>query len=85
MSSIPEAVPDPTAPPPGRPLYDERTLELEAREVMSPGVVTISDDATVDRAVEAMAVHRVHAILVVGGRTGTPLGWDSSAATRSHQ
>ncbi len=42
---------------------------------MTPGVVSISDDATLGRAVEAIAAHRVHAVLVVGGRTGTPLGW----------
>jgi CBS domain-containing protein len=76
MTSIREAIPDPAAPsPPAQPLYEEDALELDVRHVMSPGVVTISDDATVGEAVDAMAVHRVHAILVVGGRSGTSLGW----------
>ena len=76
MTSIREAIPDPAAPsPPAQPLYDEGALELEVRHVMSPGVVTISDDAMVGEAVDAMARHRIHAILVVGGRTGTALGW----------
>lgn len=73
VNSLPQAVLDPAAP--GTPLYEEGTLELEAREVMTAGVVTISDDATLDRAVDAMGAHRIHAVLVVGGRTGTALGW----------
>jgi CBS domain-containing protein len=56
-------------------MYYDSALALEARDVMTPGVVTIADDATLDRAVDAMADHRIHAVLVVGVRTGTPLGW----------
>jgi CBS domain-containing protein len=51
------------------------TLALEAREVMTPDVFSVTDQATLRDAIDAMAEHRVHAILVVGTRTGTPLGW----------
>jgi CBS domain-containing protein len=57
------------------PLFDEGALELDVRDVMTTGVVTITDDSTLDQAVDAMAAHRIHAVLVVGARAGTPLGW----------
>jgi CBS domain-containing protein len=50
-------------------------LEREVRDFMTPGCVTISEDASVADAAEALARHRVHAVLVVGARNGTPLGW----------
>jgi CBS domain-containing protein len=50
-------------------------LNLEARDVMTEGVVTISDAGTLEEAMDAMAEHRIHAILVVGARSGTALGW----------
>jgi CBS domain-containing protein len=50
-------------------------LEREVRDFMTPGCVTISEDATVADAAEALAHHRVHAVLVVGASNGTPLGW----------
>ena len=42
---------------------------------MTPGCVVISEAASVADAAKAMAAHRVHAVLVVGSRNGTPLGW----------
>ena len=42
---------------------------------MTPGCVVISEAASVADAAKAMAAHRVHAVLVVGARNGTPLGW----------
>jgi len=59
-------------------LFDTEALALQACDVMTPGVVTISDGATLDDAVDAMAGHRIHAVLVVGTHTGTPLGWITS-------
>ena len=56
------------------PLGDE-LLEGEVRDYMTPGCISISEDATVAEAAEALAVHRVHAVLVVGAANGTPLGW----------
>jgi|SRR5215211_6008799 len=50
-------------------------LEREVRDFMTPGCVTISEDATVADAADALARHRVHAVLVVGASNGTPLGW----------
>jgi CBS domain-containing protein len=50
-------------------------LEREVRDFMTPGCVTISEDATVADAAEALARHRVQAVLVVGASNGTPLGW----------
>jgi CBS domain-containing protein len=48
---------------------------LDARDVMTAGVVTVSDEATLGDAIDAMAERRIHAILVVGARTGALLGW----------
>jgi CBS domain-containing protein len=56
-------------------LPDEGAVGLNVRDVMTADVVTIDDDATLDEAVDAMAEHRLHAVLVVGSQTGTPLGW----------
>jgi CBS domain-containing protein len=42
---------------------------------MTPGCVVISETASVADAARAMSRHRVHAVLVVGARQGTPLGW----------
>lgn len=42
---------------------------------MTPGCMTVSEDATVADAAEALAHHRVHAVLVVGASNGPPLGW----------
>jgi CBS domain-containing protein len=50
-------------------------LEREVAEIMTPGCVMISEAASVADAARAMAAHRVHAVLVVGARNGTPLGW----------
>jgi CBS domain-containing protein len=53
----------------------EEVLEREVSDFMTPGCLTVSDDATVEQAAAALAAHRVHAILVVGATKGTPLGW----------
>ena len=50
-------------------------LEREVREVMTPGVVTISADASVLRVRDALTAHRINAILVVERQGGRPLGW----------
>jgi CBS domain-containing protein len=56
-------------------MYNSGALALEAQDVMTPGVVTVCDDATLGDAVDAMADHRIHAVLVVDRESGTPLGW----------
>lgn len=50
-------------------------LDREVREFMTPGCVTVSEEASVAQAAEALAAHRVHGVLVVGAADGTPLGW----------
>jgi CBS domain-containing protein len=50
-------------------------LEREVRELMTPGVVTIVEDATLGQVYRALRAHRVHALLVVGRQGGRPLGW----------
>lgn len=50
-------------------------LDREVAEFMTPGCVVVSEAASVSDAAKAMAAHRIHAILVVGARNGTPLGW----------
>jgi len=53
----------------------DELLEREIRDFMTPGCVTISEDASVADAARALAAHRVHAVLVLGASHGTPLGW----------
>jgi CBS domain-containing protein len=50
-------------------------LDTEVVELMTPGCVTISEEASVGQAAQALATHRSHAVLVVGTTNGTPLGW----------
>lgn len=77
MGSAPAATqPDPapeghTAPS----AYDDAILEREVGDFMSPGCLTISERASVAEAARAIAIHRVHAVLVLGAQNGTPLGW----------
>jgi CBS domain-containing protein len=55
--------------------FSDTLLDREVAEFMTPGCVVISEAASVAAAADAMATHRVHAVLVVGARNGTPLGW----------
>lgn len=66
---------DPGAAHPRRRHFNDALLDREVAEIMTPGCVVISQAATVADAARAMAAHRVHAVLVVGSRNGTPLGW----------
>jgi CBS domain-containing protein len=60
------------AAPGGRPLP---VLEREVSELMSPGVISIVENAPMTRVFDAFAAHRVHALVVCGGQTGRPIGW----------
>lgn len=42
---------------------------------MTPGVVSIVEHASLRHVYRAMMAHRVHALLVVGGTNGQPIGW----------
>jgi CBS domain-containing protein len=61
--------------PSGRVLTTGDFLEVAVRKAMSPGVVSISEAASLEMAYESMVVHRIHAILVVADSDGGPLGW----------
>jgi CBS domain-containing protein len=50
-------------------------LDTPVRDLMTPGVVTIAEDASLAQAFGAMRAHDVHGVLVVGARQGKPLGW----------
>jgi len=50
-------------------------LEMEVRDLMTPGVISIAEDASLSQVRRALSAHRVHAVLVVGRQTGRPLGW----------
>ena len=54
---------------------DDELLEREVCDFMTPGCITISERASVAEAARAIALHRVHAVLVLGAENGTPLGW----------
>jgi len=55
--------------------FDDPLLDLRVGDLMTPGCVVISEAATVAEAARTLSTHRVHAVLVVGARNGTPLGW----------
>jgi CBS domain-containing protein len=55
--------------------YRDALLDREVGDFMTPGCVVVSQSASVADAAKAMRAHKVHAVLVVGSRNGTPLGW----------
>jgi CBS domain-containing protein len=63
----------PSVPPPAHIAGDH--LDTPVRELMSPGVLSIVEDASLRQLLRAMRRHRVHAIVVCGRQTGHPLGW----------
>ncbi|HEX6458631.1 MAG TPA: CBS domain-containing protein [Thermoleophilaceae bacterium] len=50
-------------------------LDTPVRDVMTPGVVSIAEDASLIQVFRAMRAHDVHAVLVVGTQHGSPVGW----------
>jgi CBS domain-containing protein len=50
-------------------------LDTPVRTIMTPGVVCVSDDASLLQAKRALVRHGVHAILIVARAGGRPLGW----------
>jgi CBS domain-containing protein len=50
-------------------------LDTAVRDFMTPGVVSIADDASLAQVIRAMRVHEVQGMLVVGATHGWPLGW----------
>lgn len=54
---------------------DGDPLEWEVREIMTPGVTSVVEDASLRQVYRSLAAHRVHAMLVLGLVDGRPLGW----------
>jgi CBS domain-containing protein len=63
--------------PPRRSLSGDR-LDTPVRDLMRPGVIVLSEHASVAQAQRAVLAHGVHAILVLEDRTGRPAGWVTS-------
>jgi CBS domain-containing protein len=59
----------------GYPAASGDHLETQVRDFMTPGVLTIAEDASLGHVYHAMVAHSVHAVLVVGRTEGRPLGW----------
>jgi CBS domain-containing protein len=57
------------------PLAPGDYLETPVRDIMTPGVVSIPEDASLRHVYRAMTAHSVRAVLVVGRTEGRPLGW----------
>jgi CBS domain-containing protein len=53
----------------------DRRLHTPVREFMRPGVIAMSEDASLGQAERAMVRHNVHAILLLGRTAGQPVGW----------
>lgn len=68
-TSIPAS---PEAPADG---LSDRRLQTPVRDFMRPGVIAVSEDASLRQAERAMVRHGVHAIVVLGRSSGRPLGW----------
>ena len=58
---------------PRRPGVDP--LGLEVREIMTPGVTSVVEDASLRQVYRALTAHHIHAILILGLVDGRPLGW----------
>jgi CBS domain-containing protein len=50
-------------------------LNKMVREIMTPGVVAIVEDASLRQTYRCMVCHGVHAVLTVGAANRRPLGW----------
>ena len=61
--------------PPTRAIMGTGHRDTPVREIMAPGVLTISEDASPQQVHRTLAGHGVHSVLVVGRQEGRPLGW----------
>jgi CBS domain-containing protein len=50
-------------------------MDTLVRDIMTPGVVSIPEDASMIQAYRAMVCHHVHGVMVVGRTEGRPIGW----------
>jgi CBS domain-containing protein len=59
-------------------------FDIPVRSIMSPGVLTIGESASLGLAFDAIAAHRVHALLVLATADSRPLGWISVRSLPTH-
>jgi len=52
-----------------------QSLDTPVRSIMRAGVITVPDDASIRQVQRALVAHRIHAVLVVGARSGEVVGW----------
>lgn len=60
---------------PGRFTDEHHHMETPVRRFMSPGVISIAEDASLSQVYSVMTTHGVHAVLVIGHASGRPIGW----------
>jgi CBS domain-containing protein len=59
-------------------------MRTPVRALMRPGVIAISHEASLLQAMRAMLRHGTHAVLLLGGRSGRPVGWVTSRGCLAH-
>lgn len=59
-------------------------LDTEVRSAMTPGVVSITETATLLQGYRALVAHEVHSVLVIGRNNGKPLGWVTARGLLGH-
>jgi CBS domain-containing protein len=64
--------------PPRRSARPGDRLDTPVREIMRPGVIVLSEEASVVQAQRALIAHGVHAVLVLERGSPRPLGWITS-------
>jgi CBS domain-containing protein len=64
--------------PPRRGAASGDRLDTPVRDIMRPGVIALSDDASVLQAQRSLIAHGVHAVLVLERFSGRPVGWVTS-------
>jgi CBS domain-containing protein len=56
-------------------LFGGDRLTVPVSQLMTPGVVSLGEDASLRQTYRALRAHGVHAVLVVDRTGGQPLGW----------
>jgi CBS domain-containing protein len=65
----------PVVVPTGRIVASGDFLDAPVQDLMSPGVIAISERASLNEVYAALATNRIHAILVMDEDERKPLGW----------
>jgi CBS domain-containing protein len=59
-------------------------MRTPVRSIMRPGVIAISHEASLLQAMRTMLRHGTHAVLLLGSRSGRPVGWVTSRGCLDH-